>query len=113
TCGSPAFTARAVWRSVVTPGRAAGLNAIPAGSACSEFGGSCPANTTTCIFSARPPPATPPAPRLVHAWRDLEDSLWTLESTALHKTFAGNRQRIERRGPVAGTVFDMTLHSGG
>jgi signal transduction histidine kinase/CheY-like chemotaxis protein len=52
------------------------------------------------------------APRLVHAWRDLENSLWTLESTALHKTIVGNRQRIERRGPVAGTVFDLTQQSG-
>jgi hypothetical protein len=52
------------------------------------------------------------SPQLVHAWRDLENSLWTLESTALYQTIAGNRQRIERRGPAAGTVFDLTQQSG-
>ena len=53
------------------------------------------------------------SPQMVHAWRGLEDSLWVLERTSLRSISAGYQQRIDRRGPLAGSTFDLAPQSGG
>jgi len=51
--------------------------------------------------------------QLRHAWRGPDDALWLLENTSFRRVSAGNEQRIDRRGPLAGNAADVVPQPGG